>query len=73
MNIQHSYKLSEMAKEHNTPLTGLFETYSNLQTRYLRRDLDNPMKRQTVGDFIKVEAYGCKALEVMDRYLRMKK
>jgi len=63
------HKLRDMAQQYKVPIPNLIEIYSNLQTKYLRRDLDKGLYTK---DLFECNAYGNKALEVMDRYMRMK-
>lgn len=69
---EHMHKLRDMSEQYNVRIPDLMTTYSNLQTRYLRRDLDQN-KKIDVHDMLECAGYGNKALEVMDRYMRMKK
>lgn len=70
MNIQDSYKLTEMRKQYNVSMIDLVDTYTMLQTRYLRRDLE---AKKPVNDLIGCNSYGNQAIKVMERYLKMKK
>ena len=69
---EHMHKLRDMAEQYNVGIPALMDTYTTKQTQYLRRDLDDPVKRHQVHDLINAKQYGNKAIEVMDRYLRMK-
>jgi len=66
---EHMFKLRDMAQQYKVRIPDLMETYSSLQTKYLRRDID---QHKPIHDLLKCSGYGTKALEVMDRYCRMK-
>jgi len=66
---EHTYKLKEIADTYNVPLANLFETYSNLQTRYLSRDLK---KGINLPSTMVLDVYGSQAINVMDKYHKIK-
>ena len=66
---EHMHKLRDIADNYKVSLPDLMETYSHLQTKYLKRDLDQGKYH---SDIVKCSQYGNKAIEVMERYCRMK-